>query len=56
MIEDLSKDKNAIEGKIVWVAGLPKSGTTMIEQIDRSKFVQGNKKFFEKVSKLPPKP
>lgn len=43
-LQDFKNDYQANRTSLVWVAGLPKSGTTMIEQIlSTCGFVQGNK-------------
>ena len=54
MLDDLKKDCSAKQGGLVWVAGLPKSGTTMIEEIlDFSGYVQGNKSILRKFAPYP---
>ncbi|XDZ70372.1 sulfotransferase domain-containing protein [Alphaproteobacteria bacterium LSUCC0744] len=54
IFEDLKKDGATKKGELVWVAGLPKSGTTMIEEIlDFSGYVQGNKSVLRKFAPYP---
>ena len=54
ILEDLKKDIGAEKGGLVWVAGLPKSGTTMIEEIlDFSGYVQGNKSMLRRFAPYP---
>ena len=53
-LEDLKKDFFADEGGLIWVAGLPKSGTTMIEEIlNFSGYVQGNKSALRRFGPYP---